>query len=38
MSGFKLKTKFLILHIDITDGTQWGDKKTIDPIRDLFIK
>ncbi len=32
-----MKTKFLILQIDIADGTQWGDKKTIDPIRDLFI-
>ena len=38
MSGIKkMKKKFLILQIDIGDGTQWGDKKTIDPIRDLFI-
>lgn len=37
MNGFKLKTKFLILQIDIGDGTQWGSKKTIDPIREVFI-
>ena len=38
MNGIKkMKKKFLILQIDIGDGTQWGNKKTIDPIRDLFI-
>ena len=32
-----MKNKFLILQIDIGHGTQWGNKKTIDPIREVFI-
>lgn len=32
-----MKSKFLILQIDIGDGTQWGNRKTIDPIREIFI-
>ena len=32
-----MKTKYLILQIDIGDGTQWGEKKTINPIREIFI-
>ncbi len=29
--------KHLILQIDIGNGTQWGESKTIDPIRKIFI-
>ncbi len=29
--------KYLILQIDIGEGTQWGNEKTINPIRDVFI-
>ena len=29
--------KYLILQIDIGNGTQWGESKTIDPIRKIFI-
>jgi len=32
-----MKSKYLILQIDIARGTQWGNEKTISPIRDLFI-
>ena len=32
-----MKSKFLILQIDIGEGTQWGNEKTIDPIREIFI-
>ena len=31
------KSKYLILQIDIGEGTQWGNDKTINPIRDVFI-
>ena len=32
-----MKKKYLILQIDIGIGTQWGESKTIDPIRGIFI-
>lgn len=32
-----MKKKFLIIQIDINEGTQWGNKKTINPIREIFI-
>ena len=33
----KMKKKYLILQIDIGIGTQWGESKTVDPIRGIFI-
>ena len=33
----KMKSKVLVLQIDIESGTQWGNEKTINPIRDIFI-
>lgn len=32
-----MKSKYLILQIDIGSGTQWGNEKTINPIREIFI-
>ncbi len=32
-----MEKKYLILQIDIGNGTQWGESKTADPIRELFI-
>ena len=32
-----MKKKYLILQIDIGIGTQWGEGKTVDPIRGIFI-
>jgi len=32
-----MKSKFLILQIDIGVGTQWGNENTINPIREIFI-
>ena len=32
-----MKSKYLILQIDIGPGTQWGGKQTISPIREIFI-
>lgn len=32
-----MKSKYLILQIDIGEGTQWGNTKTINPIREIFI-
>ena len=32
-----VKSKFLILQIDIGGGTQWGNENTINPIREVFI-
>ena len=32
-----MKSKFLILQIDIGVGTQWGNENTINPIREVFI-
>lgn len=32
-----MKLKYLILQIDIGEGTQWGNNKTIDPIREIFM-
>ena len=33
----KPKSKHIIIQIDIGEGTQWGNKNTIDPIRQIFI-
>lgn len=32
-----MKSKYLILQIDIGSGTQWGKSQTINPIRKIFI-
>jgi hypothetical protein len=32
-----MNSKYLIIQIDIGKGTQWGEEKTIDPIRRVFI-
>ena len=32
-----MNPKYLILQVDIGPGTQWGDERTIDPIRNIFI-
>jgi len=32
-----MKSKYLILQIDIGAGTQWGESQTINPIREIFI-
>jgi hypothetical protein len=32
-----MKSKYLVLQIDIGPGTQWGNEQTIDPIREIFI-
>ena len=32
-----MESKYLIIQIDIGDGTQWGNKNTINPIRDIFM-
>ena len=32
-----MNSKHLIIQIDIGKGTQWGEEKTIDPIRQVFI-
>ena len=32
-----MNSKFLIIQIDIGEGTQWGENNTIDPIREIFI-
>ena len=32
-----MKSKYLILQIDIGSGTQWGKSQTINPIRKVFI-
>ena len=32
-----MKSRYLILQIDIGQGTQWGNNKTINPIREFFI-
>ncbi len=32
-----MNSKYLIIQIDIDQGTQWGDNRTIDPIREIFI-
>ena len=31
------KSNYIIIQIDIGAGTQWGNKDTINPIRDVFI-
>ena len=33
----EMKSKYLIIQIDIGNGTQWGNESTINPIRDIFI-
>ncbi|MDB4860177.1 hypothetical protein OAI01_01300 [Alphaproteobacteria bacterium] len=32
-----MNAKYLILQVDIGSGTQWGDDRTINPIREIFI-
>tara|TARA_B100001057_G_scaffold212833_1_gene213166 strand:- start:1925 stop:2653 length:729 start_codon:yes stop_codon:yes gene_type:complete len=32
-----MKSKYLIIQIDIGEGTQWGNNHTINPIREIFI-
>tara|TARA_A100001011_G_scaffold338776_1_gene369803 strand:- start:3198 stop:3926 length:729 start_codon:yes stop_codon:yes gene_type:complete len=32
-----MKSNYLFIQIDIGQGTQWGNQKTINPIRDIFI-
>ena len=32
-----MNSKFLVIQIDIDQGTQWGNNNTIKPIRDIFI-
>ena len=32
-----MKSKYLIIQIDIGQGTQWGNVNTINPIREIFI-
>ena len=32
-----MNSKYLILQVDIGPGTQWGDERTINPIREIFI-
>tara|TARA_B100000989_G_C19515894_1_gene461623 strand:- start:1603 stop:2328 length:726 start_codon:yes stop_codon:yes gene_type:complete len=32
-----MKSKYLIIQIDIAQGTQWGNSSTINPIRQLFM-
>tara|TARA_B100000963_G_C22598329_1_gene658984 strand:+ start:435 stop:1157 length:723 start_codon:yes stop_codon:yes gene_type:complete len=32
-----MDSKYLFIQIDIGQGTQWGNSKTINPIRDIFI-
>jgi len=32
-----MKSKYLILQVDIGEGTQWGNNKTIDPIREILM-
>ena len=32
-----MQSRYLIIQIDIDEGTQWGEKNTINPIREIFI-
>ena len=32
-----MKSKYIIIQIDIAQGTQWGNSSTINPIRQLFM-
>ena len=32
-----MKSKHLVIQIDIGQGTQWGNKETINPIREIFM-
>ncbi len=32
-----MNSKYLLIQIDVGPGTQWGNNKTINPIRDIFI-
>ena len=32
-----MKSKYLIIQIDIGQGTQWGNVKTINPIREILF-
>ena len=32
-----MKSKHVVIQVDIDVGTQWGDIRTINPIREIFI-
>ena len=32
-----MNSRYLVIQLDIGQGTQWGNNKTINPIRDIFI-
>ncbi len=32
-----MKSKYIVIQIDIAEGTQWGNNQTINPIRKIFI-
>ena len=32
-----MNPKYLVLQVDIGPGTQWGDERTVNPIREIFI-
>ena len=32
-----MKSKYIVIQIDIEGGTQWGNESTINPIREIFI-
>ena len=32
-----MKSKHIVIQVDIDVGTQWGDSRTINPIREIFI-
>ena len=32
-----MNSRYLVIQLDIGQGTQWGASKTINPIRDVFI-
>ena len=37
INSMNRKSNYIIIQIDIGGGTQWGNKDTINPIRDIFI-
>ena len=32
-----MNSRYLVIQLDIGQGTQWGNNETINPIRDIFI-
>ena len=32
-----MQSKYLVIQLDIGQGTQWGNNQTINPIREIFI-